>query len=235
MKALKHGPGRPHKYGRPSHAVTVTLPEDVIARLRSVDADLGRAIVALVEQRRIKRPRAVRPAELSRYGNHAVIIVNPANALKRLPGVQLIPVGNGRALISLEAPNSIPQLELAVRDALEATDRPNAERETLEAIADLLRDARHAHGVSLHERSIIVLESRRRPNREQRPSPQGNSAAPKRGPADERLERVPPERLKGGSVHRTSGRDLREAVPPEASISSAPSTYRPRSRRPRSG
>jgi hypothetical protein len=163
MKALKHGPGRPHKYGRPSHAVTVTLPEDVIDRLRSLDADLGRAIVALVEGQAIKRPRAVRPAELSRYGNHAVIIVNPANALKRLPGVQLIPVGTGRALISLETPNSIPRLELAVRDALEAIEQNSVERETLEAIADLLRDARHSPDVSLHERSIIVLESRRRP------------------------------------------------------------------------
>lgn len=162
MKTLKHGPGRPHKYGRPSHAVTVTLPEDVIERLRALDLDLGRAIVALVERRETKRPRAVRPAELSKYGNHAVIIVNPANALKRLPGVQLVPAGNGRALISLAAPNSIPRLELGVRDALEAADLATAERETLEAIADILRHARQSNDVSLQERSIIVLEAKRR-------------------------------------------------------------------------
>lgn len=162
MKSLKHGPGRPRKYGRPSHAVTLTLPDDVLAWLRTVDADLGRAIVTLVERQGTRSPRAVRPAELSAYGNHAVIIVNPARALRRLPGVQLVPAGNGRALISLDAPNSIPRLELAVRDALEAAGIADEERETLEAIADILRQARRSTRVSLQERSIIVLESRRR-------------------------------------------------------------------------
>src|SRR6185436_16436456 len=117
MKATpKHGPGRPPKYGRPSRAVTVTLPEDVLARLSAVDADLGRAIVKLAERNGTPRVSRVRPAELATYGKHAVIIVNPAKALKRLAGVQLVPVGDGRALISLDRPHSIPQLELSVRD-----------------------------------------------------------------------------------------------------------------------
>src|SRR6185503_19394173 len=89
----KHGPGRPPKYGRPSRAVTVTLPEDVLDGLGAIDADVGRAIVKLTERRGRPRLRAVRPAELATYGNHAVIIVNPARALKRMAGVQLVPVG----------------------------------------------------------------------------------------------------------------------------------------------
>src|SRR5262249_50565490 len=44
--------GRPPKYGRPSRPVTVTLPEDVLSRLHRVDADVGRAIVTLVERQR---------------------------------------------------------------------------------------------------------------------------------------------------------------------------------------
>ncbi len=141
--------------------MTVTLPEDVVARLKAVDSDLGRAIVMLVERQRTRARRAVRPAELSTYGNHAVIVVSPARALKKLPGVQLVPVGNGRALISLEVPNSIPRLELAVRDALDA-GLDDAERQTLEGIADILREARRSHDVSLQERTIIVLESKKR-------------------------------------------------------------------------
>src|SRR5947209_12331588 len=121
MEISRHGPGRPSKYGRPSRVVTVTLPEDVLAGLDKVDVDLGRAIVRLAERRK-PHARPVRPAELATYGNHAVIIVNPAKALKRLAGVQLVPVGNGRALISLERPHSIPELELAVRDAIEQGD-----------------------------------------------------------------------------------------------------------------
>ena len=160
MKTPKSGPGRPQKYGRPTHAVTVSLPEDVLARLRSVDTDLGRAIVALVEKQTTPRAHAFAPAELTAYGNHAVIVVDQANVLKRLPGVQLVPTGNGRALISLDQPNSISKLELNVRDAIDS-DVTTKERQTLEAIADILRHARSSPGVTLQERSIIVLEARR--------------------------------------------------------------------------
>ena len=160
MKTLKSGPGRPQKYGRPSHAVTVSLPEDVLARLRAVDADLGRAIVTLVEQNTAPCARAYAPAEVTSYGNHGVIVVDQAKVLKRLPGVQLVPTGNGRALISLDQPNSIPKLELNVRDAID-TNISERERQTLEAIADILRHARSSPGITLQERSIIVLESRR--------------------------------------------------------------------------
>jgi hypothetical protein len=165
MDTLKHGPGRPSKYGRPSRAVTITLPEDVLDGLGAIDVDVGRAIVKLSERRGTPRPRALRPAELATYGNHAVIIVNPARALKRLAGVQLVPVGNGRALISLLHPHSIPQLELAVRDAIEGGDMSTRERHTLEAIVEILQRARRSRGVSLEERTIIVLATKRQRRR----------------------------------------------------------------------
>src|SRR5262249_5175435 len=129
--------------------------------LRAIDADVGRAIVALVERRTARRPRAPRPAEVAAYGNQAVIVVSPANALKRLPGVRLVPVVNGRALISLVPPRSIPQFELDMRDALEARGVTARERQTLRAVAEILRGARRSRRVSLKERSIIVLESKR--------------------------------------------------------------------------
>jgi hypothetical protein len=162
MKAKpKHGPGRPPKYGRPSRAVTVTLPEDVLAGLSAVDTDLGRAIVRLAERRGTPRARAAGPAELATYGNHAVIVVNPAKALKRLAGVQLVPIGNGRALISLTHPHSIPQLELSVRDAIEHGEMGERECQTLTAIAEILQQARRSRGVTIEERTIIVLVSKR--------------------------------------------------------------------------
>jgi hypothetical protein len=154
----KRRPGRPPKYGRPSRTVTVTLPEDVISRLAAIDADLGRAIVNVAEQR-APRPRTIRPAELASYGRHAVIVVTPVKTLRRLPGVQLVPVGGGRALISLEPPHSAPQLELEIRDAIERAHQ--SERYTLEAIADILRQARMSKTVDVKERTIIVLEAKR--------------------------------------------------------------------------
>ena len=166
MKIQKHGPGRPQKYGRPSHAVTLTLPEDVLSRLGTVDADLGRAIVALVERKGPSRARSRRPAaEIARFGSHAVIVVTPVKALKRIAGVELVPVGDGRALISLEHPHSVPLLELGVRDAIERGAISQLERRTLEAVADILRHTRSSRGMSLEERTIIVLESKRQRRR----------------------------------------------------------------------
>ncbi len=164
MELIKHGPGRPRKFGRPSRAVTLTLPEDVLTRLGAFDADLGRAIVTLVE-RRGARVRAVKPAEVATYGNHAVIIVTPVNALKRIAGVQLVPIGNGRALISLERTHSIPEFELGVGGALARNDVSALERRTLGAIADILRQTRRSRRVMLEERTIIVFETKRQRRR----------------------------------------------------------------------
>ena len=152
--------GRPRKFGRPSRAVTVTLPEDVLARLRSVDGDLGRAIVTLVERRPAQSKTAL-PAEISSFGNHAVIVVTPVKALQRIPGVELVPIGNGRCLISLVPPHSIPQLELDIRDVLAGGDPTDPQHGTLAAIAEILRTARASGQTLPQERTIIVLESRR--------------------------------------------------------------------------
>ena len=169
MRHLKHGPGRPPKYGRPSRAVTLTLPEDVLASLGAVDVDLGRAIVKLAERSNGKpRVRSTSSAELATYGNHAVIIVNPAKALKQLPGVQLVPVASGRALISLDPSYSIPHLELSVRDAIEGGEMSDAERKTLEAIAGILQQARrsrarHTRGAHDHRARIEASTAAVRP------------------------------------------------------------------------
>ena len=160
---LRHGPGRPMKYGRAARAVTVTLPEDVIERLSALDDDLGRAIVTLAERRRTAAAavRRGRQPQVAAFGNHAVIVVTPMKELRRLPGVQLVPIGNGRALISLAHGYSVPQLELDLRDAIERSDTPASERQTLTALAEILAQSRRSQQVTLEERTIIVLESKR--------------------------------------------------------------------------
>jgi hypothetical protein len=152
--------GRPPKYGRPSRAVTVTLPEDILARLASVHADIGSAIVSLVERHTTTRVTPVRAAEVARYGNHAVIVVNPSSTLRRLRGVHLVPIGNGRVLISLSGSTSISSLELQVRDALERMEPESRDREGLESVAEFLRRGRGERGVTSEPRTIVVLASK---------------------------------------------------------------------------
>ena len=103
----------------------------------------------------------VQPAEISSFGNHAVIVVTPVKALQRIPGVELVPIGNGRCLISLVPPHSIPQLELDIRDVLAGGDPTDPAHPTLEAIAEILRTARASGQTLPQERTIIVLESKK--------------------------------------------------------------------------
>jgi len=84
--------------------VTITLPEDVLARLATVHADLGRAIVTLAERKRAPRTRAIRPAEVAAYGNHAVSSMYSVGVFGRyaggeldLPAVKKLKVGTAQA------------------------------------------------------------------------------------------------------------------------------------------
>jgi hypothetical protein len=126
-----------------------------------IDADIGRAIVALTERGGPVRSRIAQPAEVATYGNQAVIVVTPTKALRRLQGVQLVPIGNGRALISLRDRNSISRLELDIRDAKDRPDVLEKDRKALDLLAGILREARRSRGVAINERSIIVFESKR--------------------------------------------------------------------------
>lgn len=158
----KSGRGRPRKFGRPARSVTLTLPDDVIERLGTLNADLGRAVVGLVERVRGNGRPARQPAEVATYGRRSVILVTPVRALSRIRGVQLVPVSDGRALIALDHPHGIPQFELDLRDALDDLVIRGRERAVLESVADILHDARLSHSLTVAERSLIVFESRRR-------------------------------------------------------------------------
>ena len=156
--------GRPRKFEVPSRAVTLTLPEHVIEALGAVDADLSRAIVRLTQPEIAKRPHL--PAELATFGTRAVIVVNPTRTLEQHTGVHLIPLPDGRALISFDAPLTIADLELMIEDAIDDHRLSPSDQAVFKGITDLLRSARRSKTVQLRQRNIIVIESRRT----QRPS-----------------------------------------------------------------
>lgn len=167
MKLVRAGRGRPQKFGRPSRAITLTLPEDVIAALTSVDDDLSRAVVRLTQPLVVDSvPRP--PAELSKCGDSAVIVIRPTETLRRIPGVSLIPLPDGRALISLEGHMAPPDFELRIRDVLdESRNLEASDRSVLMSIVDILKTARRTRGVDVRQRSIIVLQAAGRARRSQ--------------------------------------------------------------------
>ena len=138
----------------------MTLPEDTLARLATLHADIGSAIVNLVERKTTAGVPRRLGAELTRYGNHAVMLVTPSQALRRLRGVELVPVGDGRALISLTTSTSILSLELQLRDVIERMEPGNRDREGLESIVEILRRGRGDLGFTSEPRTIIVLASK---------------------------------------------------------------------------
>jgi hypothetical protein len=155
--ALRRRRGRPRKFEGPSRAVTLTLPESVIAALSAVHPDLSRAIVSLTK--RAGRSRRQPPAALAVFGKRAVITIRPTRSLEKLTGINLVPLPDGRALISFHQAKTVAELELLIYDALEDDALDVEDRRVFEGIGTILRDARRSADVSLQHRSIIVLES----------------------------------------------------------------------------
>jgi hypothetical protein len=147
--------GRPRKFSRPARTVALTLPEDIIEALAGLDADLSRAVV------RLALPLAVKPAahtaEVSNFGARAVIVVPPNRVLASMPGVELVPLADGRALIALDDTMPESGFELAIRDAMEQEQLSADDRALLVSIVDILRDARRDGRVML--RHILVLRA----------------------------------------------------------------------------
>jgi len=160
--------GRPRKFTGPSRAVTLTLPEDVIDALAAVDHDLSRAVVRVAQPEMRKRPHP--PAELATFGPRAVIVVNPSRTLEERLGIILVPLSDGRALISFDESVTAARLELAVQDAIDDHALTDEDGATFEGIAAILKHARRSGDVVVKQRNIIVLESRRPVRRRGRPA-----------------------------------------------------------------
>ncbi len=172
LRAVAPRRGRPRKFTTASRAVTLTLPESVIDALAAIDPDLSRAIVRIAQPQLAKRPHP--PAELAAFGRRAVIVVNPSRTLEERTGAVLIPLSDGRALISFDEPMSIAALELRIQDAIDDPRLSGEDSRIFAEIGRLLRDARRSTDISLQPRHIIVLESRR-PTRKKQAKTQGNA------------------------------------------------------------
>jgi len=158
--ALAPRRGRPRKFTVPARPVTLTLPEHIIRALAAVDNDLSRAVVRLAQPEVAKQPHP--PAELATFGPRSVIVVNPTRTLERYPGVMLVHLPDGRALISFDQSMTLAGLELMIADALEDRALPPGDRGVLEAVGAILRTARRSPDTTLAQRNIIVVESKRR-------------------------------------------------------------------------
>lgn len=150
--------GRPRKFSRPARTVTLTLPDDVIERLSALDADLGRAVVRLAMAQEPATTTTSSAVDVSTFGSRAVILVPPTRRLASLPGVELVPIADGRMLIALEEPLNEEAFELLVRDTLDEPSLRGVDRDLFAELARVLREARVETRITL--RRILVLRAR---------------------------------------------------------------------------
>jgi hypothetical protein len=150
--------GRPHKFGRPSQLVTVTLPGDVVRRLRSVNRDLARAIVQVVESLATGEAGQRPDTELVPIADgQSLIVVNPA-VIRSLPGVSIVSLHGTHAFLALEPGRGVSDLELTVIDRLdEALDAK--ERQALKELRQRLKAWRQDPAIRFHGRAIIIVEA----------------------------------------------------------------------------
>jgi len=139
--------------------VTLSLPDDVIAWLESLDPDPAWAIVGMFEKARTRHvpsaPRA--PAELVQLpGKRALILVAP-DVFDGIAGVSVIRLSDGRGFLALQPGKGYADLEVAVADTLDAPGVTPERRQALAQIRALLRDWRHS-GLDFESRSILIVE-----------------------------------------------------------------------------
>lgn len=150
--------GRPLKFGRPTRPLSLSLPDDVVEWLTSLDPDPAWAIVGLFEkvrQRTTSKPG--QPAELVQLpGKRGLILVAP-DAFNGLEGVSVIRLSDGRGFLALEAGKGYADLELAVADRMDAVGVSPERRRELGVIRQQLRDWRQA-GLKFESRSILVVD-----------------------------------------------------------------------------
>ena len=147
--------GRPQKFGRAAQLISLTLPSDVIAWLETVDDDLAWAIVKIFERSTKNRTKRVEIAELVRFPGDAALIVVRPELFGSLPGVSLIQIAEGRALLALEHGRGVADLELIILDRLESKKISANERHALEQTRSMLKTWRQ-NGIQFESRSIIV-------------------------------------------------------------------------------
>ncbi len=154
--------GRPPKFGRPAKAIILTLPDNVLEWLRTLHTDPAWAIVLLHERfgsRSTGRDTTAssQPELVQLSGKRALIVVNPM-ILRRLEGVSIVPLADGRALIALDPGKGVADLELAILDRMERLPGESEERAELVRLRQAMRRWRSAEGLRFQMRSIIIVE-----------------------------------------------------------------------------
>ncbi len=160
IKKRKIGSGRPPKFQGPRRPVTVTLPEDTLKRLATIDPDRARAIVKATDAAMPLEAKGYNPIEIVEVGEGlGIIIVGPSPMLEKIEGLRMVEVAPLRFLLTIPLGTSIDSFTMAVIDAFEnSATCEEWERSILTQLRDLIRKLRRRGGLSKAE--MIFVDTR---------------------------------------------------------------------------
>jgi hypothetical protein len=143
--------GRPPKFHGPSRVVTMTLPDATLRDLAAIDQDRARAIVeatriAAALRRGGGGEAGASPVAVERVASGTALITVPfSRLLAAIPGLALIEFQPGRYLVVVEPGRELPDVEIAVLDALDRIEEAGGEeRAILEGLLGQLRAVRRS-------------------------------------------------------------------------------------------
>ena len=157
----KNGGGRPRKFGEPSRAVTLTLPDSVLSDLQAIDPDRSRAIVKLTRMSSQCPGGKNPPVEIVEMKtNIGLVVVCASRTLQKIPFLHLVEVAPGRYILALDPGNDFRTLEIALNDALDdsQSDSEERERNLIEQLLEHIRHLRKSERVSMAEVLLINLK-----------------------------------------------------------------------------
>lgn len=98
----------------------MTLPERILRRLESIDADRALAIAKAAEAAVVREGPVLPPVEFVDVSpGKAMVFVGPCASLRRIPWLQLVETAPGRSMLIIPTGTAVESLEVAILDLLE--------------------------------------------------------------------------------------------------------------------
>jgi hypothetical protein len=148
--------GRPRKFDGPTHNFFLTLPLETVALLKTVDEDLGRAVVKLAEltngdtlSENFSLTASPETLQFLPLEDGKIIALGSKDWLPPLTGLVWIPLGAGVRLMALQQGADLRQIELEIQDYLQNVSEDAPAHPILTTFADLLRTTRKSKNQKL--------------------------------------------------------------------------------------
>jgi hypothetical protein len=151
--------GRPPKFKEPRRPITVTLPENTLARLAAIHSDRAQAIVKAAEAAMPRDAKTHKRVELVEVmPGLGIILVGPSRYLQKIKWLRLVELAPMRFLLIIPSGTPIDSLEVAIIDLLENLEpHEDWEKSILQQLRDLMRHLRL--GGKLFKAELLFIDT----------------------------------------------------------------------------